>query len=309
MRNTRALSGVRLPPRFARTLLVEPHPAERELYEHLVVALRALGASGRTRILLSVLLQEAGSSPHAVRATLKKIRANPALGAPAVAALAPAIECAGRSVETGKGATLLRALAGGGEATVVFTRFRATLEFLASLLAAQGIGYEWMHGGMPTAMRRAAVERCRESGVLLSTDVGSEGLNLQFCRRVINFDLPWNPMRIEQRIGRVHRIGQEQPVDVVNLCLAGSIEERILAILDERINLFELVVGEVDMILGYLEEERDFPDLVLDAFAEPEAGSRERAFGRIADALAAARARYAKVKTFDETFFRNELGV
>jgi len=107
----------------------------------------------------------------------------------------------------------------------------------------------------------------------------------------------------------VQRIGQEQPVDVVNLCLAGSIEEQILRILNKRINLFELVVGEVEMILGYLEEDRDFPDLVLDAFADPEAGSREHAFGRIADALAAARERYENVKTFDEALFRNELGV
>jgi hypothetical protein len=309
VRNTRALSGVRLPPRFARTLLVDPNPGERELYEHLAVALRALGASGRTRLLLSVLLQEAGSSPYAVRATLEKVRGNPELGAPAVAALSPAIECAAQPVETGKGATLLRVLDGGAEATVVFTRFRATLDFLASLLAAHRIGYQQMHGDMPAAVRRDAVQRCRDGGVLLSTDVGSEGLNLQFCRRVINFDLPWNPMRIEQRIGRIHRIGQEHPVEVVNFCLAGSIEERILVILDERINLFELVVGEVDMILGYLEEDRDFPNLVLDAFAEPETAGREHAFGRIGDALAAARVRYAKIKTFDERFFRNELGV
>jgi hypothetical protein len=309
VRNTRALSGVRLPPRFARTLLVEPQPAERELYEHLVVALRALGASGRTRLLLSVLLQEAGSSPYAVRATLEKIRSSPERGAPAVAALSPAIECATRPVQTGKGATLLRALDGAGETTIVFTRFRATLDFLASLLAGHRIDYERVHGDVPAAVRQRAIERCRHGGVLLSTDVGSEGLNLQFCRRVINFDLPWNPMRIEQRIGRVHRIGQEHPVDVINLCLAGSIEERILSILDERINLFELVVGEVDMILGYLEEDRDFPDIVLDAFAEPEETRRERAFGSIADALTAARLRYARVKAFDEHLFRNELGV
>jgi superfamily II DNA/RNA helicase len=145
--------------------------------------------------------------------------------------------------------------------------------------------------------------------VLLSTDVGSEGLNLQFCQRLVNFDLPWNPMRIEQRIGRLHRIGQEHAVDVVNLCLAGSIEERILEVLDRRINLFELVVGEIEMILGYVEGGREFPDLVLDAFGEREEAERARSFACIGDALAAARERYGAVKLFDEALFRNELGV
>ena len=139
--------------------------------------------------------------------------------------------------------------------------------------------------------------------------MGSEGLNLQFCHRLINFDLPWNPMRIEQRIGRLHRIGQEHPVEVINLCVAGSIEERILRILDERINLFELVVGEVEMILGYLEEDGDFPALILDAFASGDDAERERALTGLADALAAARTRYQTVKAYDETLFRNELGV
>jgi hypothetical protein len=116
-------------------------------------------------------------------------------------------------------------------------------------------------------------------------------------------------MRIEQRIGRLHRIGQQQPVEVLNFCLAGSIEERILQILDERINLFELVVGEVEMILGYLEGGGEFPELVLDAYAEPTDAERARSFARLGDALAAARQRYRAVKSFDESLFRSELGV
>lgn len=309
IRNTRALSGVRLPPRFARTLLVTPDVGEGELYRHLVSALRALGAGGRTRLLLSVLLQEAGSSPDAVRATLEKVGASDDRSPEVRERLAPAIDFLGSGLRTAKGQALLQIL-GEREPTVVFTRFRATLDFLAVTLAEAGMASERMGGDVPARLRREAVERAREDGsVLLSTDVGSEGLNLQFCRRIVNFDLPWNPMRIEQRIGRVHRIGQEHTVNVVNLCLAGSIEERILEILDQRINLFELVVGEVEMILGYLEEGREFHELVFDAFADPSEGERERSFRRIGDALGAARRRYQGVKTFDEEFFRNELGV
>jgi SNF2 family DNA or RNA helicase len=310
VRNTRALSDVRLPPRFARTLLVEPHGSEAELYAHIAGALRGLGSFGRSRLLLSVLLQEAGSSPAAVCATLRKLRENPDLPREAASALAPAIDFADKAIETAKGNALLRALAAADGGAVVFTRFRATLAFLAELLGRHGIAHEVVEGDVPAPLRHRALERVRDAGgVLLSTDVGAEGLNLQFLRSIVNFDLPWNPMRIEQRIGRVHRIGQERPVEVVNLCLAGSIEERILGILDERINLFELVIGEMEMILGYLEEDREFPELVLDAFAERDAQARERSFGRIGDALAAARGRYRNVKEFDEAFFQNELGV
>lgn len=251
---------------------------------------RPTGPESR-RLLLSLLLQEAGSSPLAVRSTPAKIRDTHGLSPAVAKALAPAIQCARRPITTGKTAALLRLLNGAADSAVVFTRFRGTLDFLAAALADAAISHERVDGNMPAPPRHQAIARVRErGGVLLSSEVGGEGLNLQFYRRIVNFDLPWNPMRIEQRIGRVHRMGQDHPVEIVNFYLASSIEERILKILDEGINLFELVVGEVEMILGYLEEEREFPDLVLDAFAHPEPEDRERSFARLADALAAARA-------------------
>jgi len=310
IRNTRALSGVHLPPRFARTLLVQPGREEHALYDYLAAALRSLATTGRARLLLSTLLQEAGSSPQAVRGTLEKVAGDESLSEAVRGDLASAADFARRATGSEKTRALLQAVQGSPGATVVFTRFRGTLAFLAEALAREGVQHECLHGDIPAAARAGAIDRCRQAGsVLLSTDVGSEGLNLQFCHRLINFDLPWNPMRIEQRIGRLHRIGQEHPVEVVNFCLAGSIEERILGILDERINLFELVVGEVEMILGYLDSPREFPELVLDAFAEHDEVDRARSFARIADALAAARERYRTVKLFDEALFRNELGV
>jgi len=309
VRNTRALSGVALPPRFARTLLVAPGAEEHGLYEALAGALRSLAGDGRHRQLLSLLLQEAGSSPFAVRGTLGRLLADGALPEPIRHALTGAVELAGRATGSEKATALLRALAAAPGPAIVFTRFRGTLGFLGEVLGRAGVRFERLDGDVPVAARAAAVERCRDAGVLLATDVGSEGLNLQFCHRLVNFDLPWNPMRIEQRIGRLHRIGQTEPVEVLNLCLAGSIEERILTVLDERINLFELVVGEVETILGYLEGGRDFPELALDAFAHPEEADRTRSFDRLGEALAAARQRYRSVKVFDEALFRSELGV
>jgi len=89
-----------------------------------------------------------------------------------------------------------------------------------------------------------------ERSVLIATRAGSEGRNLQICNVLVNYDLPWNPMVVEQRIGRVHRIGQKREVHIVNLAAAGTIESYILQLLDKKIKLFELVVGELDLILG-----------------------------------------------------------
>src|SRR5260370_22440935 len=84
----------------------------------------------------------------------------------------------------------------------------------------------------------------------MATRAGSEGRNPQFCNVLVNYDLPWNPMVVEQRIGRLHRIEQKREVHIVNLAAEGTIESYILQLLDRKIKLFELVVGELDLILG-----------------------------------------------------------
>lgn len=88
--------------------------------------------------------------------------------------------------------------------------------------------------------------------VLIATEAGGEGINLQFCSHLINYDLPWNPMRLEQRIGRIHRFGQEKDVHIYNLVIRNTIEEHILTLLYEKINLFEKVIGNLDDILAEL---------------------------------------------------------
>jgi hypothetical protein len=88
---------------------------------------------------------------------------------------------------------------------------------------------------------------------------------LQFCHAMINFDLPWNPMQIEQRLGRIHRIGQTHDVVLTNLVSRGTIEDHILDVLHTKLNLFELVVGELDMVLGRVGEEFMFEEAVFDA--------------------------------------------
>lgn len=101
---------------------------------------------------------------------------------------------------------------------IVFTQFRATQERILRTLDQERYTTHAFHGGHSSDEKEAVIERFREEGgVLVSTDAMNEGRNLQFCNLMVNHDLPWNPMRVEQRIGRIHRIGQQRDVYVFNM--------------------------------------------------------------------------------------------
>src|SRR5438445_354070 len=135
---------------------------------------------------------------------------------------------------------------------VVFSDHRPTIQLIeerVKKLGRQPIVYWGAHSTADRDKRIRAFHADKTS-VLIATRAGSEGRNLQFCNVLVNYDLPWNPMVVEQRIGRLHRIGQTREVHIVNLAAAGTIESYILQLLDRKIKLFELVVGELDLILG-----------------------------------------------------------
>ena len=135
---------------------------------------------------------------------------------------------------------------------VVFSDHRPTIQLIeerVKKLGRQPIVY-WGAHSTPERDKRIRAFHDDDTSVLIATRAGSEGRNLQFCNVLVNYDLPWNPMVVEQRIGRLHRIGQKREVHIVNLAAAGTIESYILQLLDQKIKLFELVVGELDLILG-----------------------------------------------------------
>jgi SNF2 family DNA or RNA helicase len=303
VRNTRAQSGLRLPPRYVTTMVIEPGAPERELYDRTLAFLRNHASEPSARMVAQTLLIEAGSSPAAVRGTLERMRdgdRHPHAG------LAELAACAENVGVTRKVDALLELLAAhGDDQLLVFSRFRRTLDFLRDRMAVAGIRPVVFHGGLGGPEKQAALAAFRGGErVLLATDAGGEGHNLQFCHRLVNFDLPWNPMVIEQRIGRLHRFGQTSEVHVTNLCARGTIEERILDVLDRRVHLFELVVGEMDMVLGNLADEQDLEERVLSLYA----GARTEAeiaagFDAIADELLRARGVYEKARALDEALF------
>ena len=138
------------------------------------------------------------------------------------------------------------------EKVVVFSTFRATLAYLTARLGAIEVRTLTIHGGVPD--RDEILQRFANDSavrVLLSSEVGSEGIDLQFCRAVINYDLPWNPMRIEQRIGRVDRLGQRaETVSVINMLHRNTIDERIFGRLYDRLEQIKTSLGDFEEVLG-----------------------------------------------------------
>jgi SNF2 family DNA or RNA helicase len=153
---------------------------------------------------------------------------------------------------------------------IVFTQFRATQQKLIDTLSEAGYTTHPFHGGHSSDEKEEIVERFEEDGgVLVSTDAMNEGRNLQFCNVMVNYDLPWNPMKVEQRIGRIHRIRQDREVYVFNIALEDTIEEYVLERLYHKIDLFQQSVGELSEILTRLEETgRNFEDEVFERLVE-----------------------------------------
>ncbi len=139
------------------------------------------------------------------------------------------------------------------EKIIVFSFFKGTLYYLADRLAEEGITTQLLHGSMGET-KQDVIDRFRKDtsiSVLLTSEVASEGVDLQFCRVLINYDLPWNPMRIEQRIGRIDRIGQESDKILIwNLGYANTIDQRIFDLLLDKLNIFEQALGGMEAILG-----------------------------------------------------------
>jgi hypothetical protein len=204
-----------------------------------------------------------------------------------------------------KGKALLKALhvafakaqeIGAEEKAIIFTESRRTQNYLLRVLAdspfADGVvlfngsntddrsraiyaawlqrhqGTDRVSGSRTADMRSALVDYFREEGrIMIATEAGAEGINLQFCSLVVNYDLPWNPQRIEQRIGRCHRYGQKHDVVVVNfLNRSNAADERVFQLLSEKFQLFEGVFGASDEVLGAIESGVDFERRIAEIY-------------------------------------------
>jgi SNF2 family DNA or RNA helicase len=299
IRSQRAQTHIKFPKRHVRTLAVELTGEEYQLYvdvSDFVSRTIELGddeVRQRWYFTLVVLQKEMGSSTAAAAGTLQRLASKARAGLE-TARLKMLAERAAAVVENRKVDALLQLLSGLDDKAIVFTQFRGTQELLARALADAGLEAVLYHGEQDWAEKEEALEAFKgKVPFLISTEAGGEGRNLQFCHRLINFDLPWNPFAIEQRIGRFHRIGQEQEVHIHNLVAKGTIESYVIEILEKKISLFELVVGEVEEILGHWNPEGSFEDEIFRIWVDSrDASARQNRYGEFASRLAQARKRY-----------------
>ncbi|QLE53061.1 ATP-dependent helicase (plasmid) [Nostoc sp. C057] len=299
VRNTRALVDVKLPKRFATTITVTPSAGEEKLYQDLSEYLRS-SEDKLDRLSRTNLLMRAGSSPGALADSLKQLTKRlPDEELKSLARRAAQV----KQVEKAK--VLVEMLSKSSQKTLVFTTHKATSTYLAQTLEAANIPFAEFTGGMSLKQKDEAIAAFRDTvSVLLASETGGEGRNIQFANAIVNYDLPWNPMKIEQRIGRIHRIGQTQDVFIFNFCLKGSIEEYILRILHDKINMFELVVGEIETILGNVDDEFDFSEIVMDIWLKHQVKPElDTAFEQLADNLLKAKNQYQQIQELDEQIF------
>lgn len=256
VRTSRRETLLRFPKRTIHSWTVTLRGAERTFYNRLVDLLRAAYQQApkteRNILPFILILRAANSFPHAAIRTLQSMTRRgtlPGVDAEDVRAL----EEMAQAITPAK-FTLCRRLLGEelyDQNVIIYTSFRGTLYRLADALADLGKDVYRFHGGLGGRERATVIERFRRhGGVLISTDTGSEGMNLQFCSCLINYDLPWNPLRLEQRIGRIHRLGQSNEVRIDNLAAEGTVEAYILYLLEKKIAMFDQVIGELEGVLG-----------------------------------------------------------
>ncbi len=260
IRNRRADTDIDFTERKIDTRTFNPTPEERELYDAVSDYVRGAYSEDQGQKLVLMLLQkEVVSSPAALRGTIE-MRLEDQSELAHTEELESILDLIDETETVTKQERLLDIVEEAREhvemgRVIVFTQFRATQRQILEKLATEGYTVHAFHGGHSSQEKEDIVENFeKEGGVLVSTDAMNEGRNLQFCNIMVNYDLPWNPMKVEQRIGRIHRIGQKREIYVFNMALKDTIEEYVLERLFHKIDLFQQSVGELSTILTRLEE-------------------------------------------------------
>ncbi|MBO3802952.1 MAG: DEAD/DEAH box helicase [Candidatus Brockarchaeota archaeon] len=306
VRTTRKETNLPFTERFSKTLRIQPKRSERELYEAVTEYVRsrylALPRARRERpaadvfLLITLQRQLASSTPAISKALRRRMeKAGPGESGE-IAKLLRLAEASGEDSKCRAVKELVESTPG---KILIFTTFLETQEYVRASLENSGTGVACYSGAMGEEERQKSLAAFREGAkVLVCTEAGSEGMNLQFCNVVVNYDLPWNPLRVEQRIGRVHRLGQEKDVYIFNLTMRGTIEDYILELLYEKIRLFQLTIGDLELILG--DEVRKIEPRIFRSFMEKGARGAKRAIERMGLDLARKRDLAEAVKKRNE---------
>jgi SNF2 family DNA or RNA helicase len=285
IRNKRSEGGIYFTNRNVTSIPLELSVQERELYEAVSSFVKEEYLKRRAEkgnvLPLITLQREICSSPYAALPTLERMYKDPKTPESLKTRIEHLYQM-GESIplnEYTKGKTVIDLVTQTNDKVIVFTEYRASQEYLMYMLEQAGVRAIPFRGGFGRGKKDWMKDLFeKRAQVMVATEAGGEGINLQFCNHVINFDLPWNPMRIEQRIGRVHRLGQTRDVYVYNMATRGTIEEHIVNLLQEKIRMFEMVIGELDLIIGKMKLskniENDIMDWIMEAKSETELAAR-----------------------------------
>ena len=237
---------IRFTDRIPHTTILEPSEKESQLYAALTEVVQGQFEAGMNPLALMIYQRLASSSTEASKRALYKMKKTSVIPESHYQELSALADGISRDTKLEH---LLGVMQGDKSKFLVFTEFYATQEYVAANLRKEGYEVTLFNGKMGYAQRKESIERFRgDVQVMVSTSAGGEGQNFQFCSNVVNYDLPWNPMKVEQRVGRVHRIGQKDDVRIYNFALSGTIEAYILQLLYEKINLFKMALGDMDLL-------------------------------------------------------------
>jgi SNF2 family DNA or RNA helicase len=328
IRNRRSKTLVELPPRTVHTIEVQLTEEEltfhqqvvrfaHRVYQKYVQGSVKVGFDStevdKLVLTLVILLKESCSSHRAVLSTLaggmrrRLLELSEKTGKTADLTELDRVVLAGQLLGLHpKMVALGKLLAAHPRPTIVYSEFRQSLEALRDYLTGLGHRTTVYHGGLSGSQRRQALATFKaEGGILLSSEAGGQGLNLQYCNQLVNYDIPWNPTRLEQRIGRVHRYGQTQPVHIFNFSMRETIEEYVLWVLTSKINMFQQVIGELETILTFMDAgdavsfEYRLSKVILDA---QDFGLIREKMRQLGDKLRAASDSYQAAKNQTETW-------
>jgi len=292
IRNRRGEGPTIFTKRTVRNVNLQLSPEEQALYDGVTSYVKdqyqAAGGNLSSMLSLVTLQREVCSSRDAVFVTLVNLTKKMAEDSPQRAKIWDLVYMIKEIKANTKAEKTIELIREMNEKVIVFTEYRATQEYLLQYFRANDISCVPYRGGMNRGKKDWMMDLFRgRVQVMIATEAGGEGINLQFCHNMINFDLPWNPMRVEQRIGRIHRLGQKNDVKIYNLSTTGTIEEHILNLLHEKINMFEMVIGGLDVILERFEKkgslEKSLYKIVLESQTDEEIRQKVNSLGQSLD--------------------------
>ncbi|MFZ4452115.1 DEAD/DEAH box helicase [Salibacterium aidingense] len=246
VRNRREQTGIQWTKRNVHSMYI-PFTEKEQTFYNMLEELKDNPENNFHGFTATTLLREACSSKEAAYMTLKHMHEQKELTDTVFASLLQHIQTMDVNSKAEKAVELIKNTE---DKVVLFTEYRATQLYLQWYLKQHGILSVPFRGGFKSSKKEWMQQLFRDRAkVMIATEAGGEGINLQFSSTIINYDLPWNPMRLEQRIGRLHRLGQTRDVQIYNFAVKQTIEEHILALLYDKIRLFENVIGTLDTIL------------------------------------------------------------